>query len=254
MASYDFERAFDMSGKVVLVTGGGAGIGHAIARAFADRGAHLILVDLNEAVAETASGLPGSGHAGLVSNITRKGEAERVVAATMQSHERLDVLVNNAGIVRLAEAELTTDEDWDDTMAVNLKAPFVMARAAFPMLAHSGSARIINMASQAAFVALDRHLSYCTSKAGILGLTRVMAAEWTKYGITVNAISPTVVETELGRKAWSGDVGTQMKRKIPTGRFAHPDEIALAALYLGSGASGMITGENLVVDGGYTIQ
>jgi 2-deoxy-D-gluconate 3-dehydrogenase len=250
----NFERAFDMTGKVVLVTGGGAGIGHAIARAFAERGAQVALADINHAVSETAAGLPGDGHSGVVSDITRTGEAERVVAAVLEAHERLDVLVNNAGIVRLAEAELTTDEDWDATMAVNLKAPFLMARAAFTPLSQSGAGRIVNLASQAAFVALDRHLAYCTSKAGILGMTRVLAAEWAKHGITVNAISPTVVETELGRKAWAGEVGAQMKRKIPTGRFAHPDEIALAALYLGSGAAGMITGENLVVDGGYTIQ
>ncbi len=254
MASYSFESAFDMAGRVVLVTGGGAGIGHAIARVFAERGAQLVLADLDPAVVKAAAGLHGAGHLGIVADITQRAEAERVVAAALGQHERLDVLVNNAGIVRLAEAEHTSDEDWDATMAVNLRAPFLMARAAFPALSQSGAGRVINLASQASFVALDRHLAYCTSKAGILGLTKVLAAEWAKHGITVNAISPTVVETELGRKAWAGEAGAAMKRKIPTGRFAHPDEIALAALYLASGAAGMITGENLVVDGGYTIQ
>ena len=254
MAQYKFDRVFDMTGKVVLVTGGAAGIGLAIGRAFAERGAQVALADVSSGVAQAAAGLPGEGHSAVVADVARKGEADRVVAAVLERHERLDVLVNNAGIVRLAEAEKTTDADWDATMAINLKAPFVMARAGFTALSQSGAGRIINLASQASFVALDRHLAYCTSKAGLLGMTKVLAAEWAKYGITVNAISPTVVETELGRKAWAGEVGTAMKRKIPTGRFAHPDEIALAALYLGSGAAGMITGENLVVDGGYTIQ
>jgi NAD(P)-dependent dehydrogenase (short-subunit alcohol dehydrogenase family) len=95
-------------------------------------------------------------------------------------------------------------------------------------------------------------VAYCSSKAGILGLTNVLAAEWAQYGITVAAISPTVVETELGRRAWSGEVGAAMKKKIPTGRFAQPEEIAMAAVYLASGAARMITGANLIIDGGYT--
>ncbi len=254
MATYGFDACFDMTDRAVLVTGGAAGIGHAIGAAFAERGARVALADLSEAVTTTVSGLPGEGHIAIVGDITAHGQAERIVAEAIDGLGRLDVLVNNAGIAILELAELTSEADWDRTMAINLKAPFLMARAAFPALTQSGSGRIINLASQASFIALDRHLAYCTSKAGILGMTKVLAAEWAKHGITVNAISPTVVETELGRKVWAGEVGVAMKRKIPTGRFAQPDEIAIAALYLASGAAGMITGENLVIDGGYTIQ
>ncbi len=254
MGAYGFEAAFDMTDRVVLVTGGAAGIGAAIAHAFAGRGARVALVDVSKMVATTRQHLPGENHLSFIADVTKRGEAERVVGEITEAAGRLDVLVNNAGIVRLAAAEATTDEDWDQTMAVNLKAPFLMARAAFSPLTQSGAGRVINLASQASFIALDRHLAYCTSKAGILGLTKVLAAEWAKHGITVNAISPTVVETDLGKKAWAGEVGVAMKRKIPTGRFAQPEEIAMAALYLASGAAGMITGENLVIDGGYTIQ
>jgi 2-deoxy-D-gluconate 3-dehydrogenase len=254
MAGLDFASAFDFAGKTVLVTGGAAGIGHAIATAFAQRGAHLVLADIAAAVEQVAGALPGGPHLGLVADITAASEAERAVAACVDRFGRLDVLVNNAGIVLLEPAAQTSDAAWDRTMAVNLKAPFLMARAAFPALARAGAGRIVNMASQASFVALDRHLAYCTSKAGIVGMTKVLAAEWAAHGITVNAISPTVVETELGRKAWAGEVGEAMKRKIPAGRFAQPEEIALAALFLASGGAAMITGENLVVDGGYTIQ
>ena len=254
MAGLSFEAAFDLTGKVALVTGAAAGIGQAIAQAFAARGAHVSLVDQAAGVAVVAEQLGGGPHLALVSDLTLAGEAERVVAATLARFGRLDVLVNNAGVARLEAAAQTSDGDWDRTMAVNLKAPFLMARAAFPALSRAGGGRIVNLASQAAVVALDRHLAYCTSKAGIVGLTRVLALEWAEHGITVNAISPTVVETELGRRAWAGEAGAAMKRKIPTGRFAQPDEIAMAALYLASGAAGMVTGENLVVDGGYTIQ
>lgn len=248
------DAAFDFAGKAALVTGGAAGIGAAIAEALAARGARVALVDLSPATPEAARALPGGGHVAHVADITRPGEAGRAVAEAMGALGRLDILVNSAGIVRLAEAEAVSDEDWDLTMAINLRAPFLMARAAFPALSAAGAGRVINLASQAAFVALDRHLAYCTSKAGLLGMTKVLALEWAPHGITVNAISPTVVETELGRKAWAGEVGEAMKRKIPVGRFAQPEEIALAALFLAGTGAGMITGANLVVDGGYTIQ
>ncbi len=250
----NISNAFDFAGKTALVTGGASGIGAAIAHALAVHGAKVAVADLNPAAEDTAAALPGGGHCAHMADITAPGEAARAVAAATGAFGRLDILVNNAGVALLERAEAVTDEGWDLTMAVNLRAPFLMARAAFPALRNAGAGRIVNMASQAAFVALDRHLSYCASKAGLLGLTKVLALEWAPYGITVNAISPTVVETELGRKAWAGEAGEAMKRKIPVGRFAQPEEIAQAALFLASEAAGMITGSNLVVDGGYTIQ
>jgi len=250
----NLDAAFDYTGKAALVTGAAAGIGAAIADALAARGAKVAVVDMSPAAPDVARALPGGGHVACVADITQPGEAGRAVAEAVGALGRLDILVNSAGIVRLGPAETVADEDWDLTMAVNLRAPFLMARAAFPALCAAGAGRIINLASQAAFVALDRHLAYCTSKAGLLGMTKVLALEWAAHGITVNAISPTVVETALGRKAWAGEVGEAMKRKIPVGRFAQPEEIALAALFLASDGAGMITGANLVVDGGYTIQ
>ena len=139
-------------------------------------------------------------------------------------------------------------------MAVNLRAPFMVSQLVGRRMLAQGGGRIVNMASQAAIVALDAHIAYCASKAAIVSLTKVLALEWGPRGININAISPTVVETELGRKAWAGDVGEAMKLRIPSRRFAQPEEIALAALYLASGAAGMINGENLVIDGGFTIQ
>ncbi len=249
-----FDTAFDFSGKAALVTGGAAGIGAAIARALAARGAAVAVVDLSPGTPAAAGALPGNGHIAHVADLTQPGEPDRAVQAATSAFGRLDILVNNAGIVLLEPAQAMTDDAFDRTMAVNLRLPFQMARAAFPSLCRAGAGRIINLASQAAFVALDRHLAYCASKAGVVGMTKVLALEWATHGITVNAISPTVVETELGRKAWAGEVGEVMKRKIPMGRFAQPEEVAMAALYLASGAASMVTGANLVVDGGYSIQ
>jgi NAD(P)-dependent dehydrogenase (short-subunit alcohol dehydrogenase family) len=117
-----------------------------------------------------------------------------------------------------------------------------------------GSGRIVNMASQAGTVAIEGHVAYCASKFAVIGMTRCLALEWGRHGITANTISPTVVLTELGRKAWAGEKGEAMMRQIPVGRFAEPEEIAAAALFLASDMARMINGADLVVDGGFTIK
>ena len=117
----------------------------------------------------------------------------------------------------------------------------------------SGNGKIVNLASQAGSVAIEQHIAYCASKFGVIGLTKVLALEWGGKGITVNSLSPTIVLTELGKKAWSGQKGEQAKALIPTGRFAQPDEIAASALFLVSKSADMINGADLIVDGGYTI-
>ncbi len=254
MSGFRFEQVFDFTGQVVLVTGGAAGIGLAIATAFAARGARLALLDRVPEVEQAALLLPGDGHLGLVADVTDPAGLLAAVDASATLTGRIDVLVNNAGIVRLAPAETLPVTDWDATMAINLRAPFMVSQIVGRRMLAQGGGRIVNMASQAAVVALDQHVAYCASKAAIVSLTKVLALEWGPRGVTVNAISPTVVETELGRKAWAGEKGEAMKGRIPTRRFAQPDEIALAALYLASGAAGMINGENLVIDGGFTIQ
>jgi 2-deoxy-D-gluconate 3-dehydrogenase len=253
--AYEFEKVFDLSGKVAIVTGAAAGIGLAITRALAARGAGVMLVDQSAAVGELPAQLPGGAarHASLALNLGDKGAADRVVAATVARFGTIDILVNNAGVARLDKAEVATEADWDLTMLVNLKVPFLLAQAAGKVMLQKRSGRIVNIASQASVVGLDRHVAYCTSKAALVGMTKVLAVEWGPQGITVNAISPTVVETELGKKAWAGEVGEALKRVIPTRRFAQPEEIALGVLYLVSGAAGMVDGENFVIDGGYTV-
>lgn len=140
-------------------------------------------------------------------------------------------------------------------MELNLKASFLVAQVAGNAMIQQGrGGKIVNIASQASIVALDKHVAYCASKAAIVSMTQVLAMEWAPHKINVNAISPTVILTELGKKAWAGEVGEAMKKQIPIGRFGYPEEVAASALFLASDAANLITGENLVIDGGYTIQ
>lgn len=251
-----FDSSFGLEGRVAMVTGAAQGIGRAIARLFAEKGADLVLVDRQEvdSFRDEITQL-GRRALALTGDLTVTAELDRFVAEALSAFGRIDILVNNAGVVRLDDAKELAEEDWDATMAVNLKAPFMLAQRVGGEMIRSGKGgKIVNMASQAAIVALDKHVAYCASKAGIVGMTKVLASEWAQYGITVNAISPTVVLTELGKQAWAGEVGEAMKRTIPAGRFGHPEEIAAAALYLCSRAADLVNGANLVIDGGYTIR
>jgi len=255
MTDFAFETVFDFTGKVVLVTGGASGIGLAIAQAFAARGARLVLFDREPRVAAVAEALGGQAHhLGLPVDVTDDTVVIAAVDKVAAAAGQIDVLVNNAGFARLAPAEEVSMEDWDAHIALNLRAPFLMSRQVGRVMLRQGSGRIVNIASQAGIVALPHHVAYSAAKAAIINMSKLLALEWGPRGVTVNAISPTIVETELGRRVWAGEPGEAMKLRIPTRRFAQPEEIALAALYLASGAAGMINGENLVVDGGFTIQ
>ena len=248
-----FARGFRLDGQVALVTGAATGIGLAVAELFAAQGARLVMLDRSDQVLAAARRLPGEALA-RVCDVTDLAQVRTAVAEADAQLGRIDILVNNAGVALLEAADAVTEGAWDTTMAINLKAPFFLAQAVAPIMARQGRGRIVNLASQAAVIALDRHAAYCASKAALVSLTQVLALEWAARGITVNAVSPTVVETALGKQAWAGEVGEAMKKKIPAGRFAQPEEIAVAILYLASGHSGIVTGSNLVIDGGYTIQ
>lgn len=248
-----FTQAFDLTGQTAVVTGGASGIGQAIAELLAGQGATVAILDRDEAVETAAQRLPGGVHFGVRADLRDFANLAGVADMTAQRLGQVDILVNNAGVAVLADATLLTEHEWDATMEINLKAPFFLAQAFARHMIPRGRGRIVNISSQASVIALDRHVAYCASKAGVVSMTQVLAAEWARYGITVNAVSPTVVETELGKKAWAGEVGEAMKRKIPVGRFGRPDEIAALVLYLVSGHAGLMTGENVLIDGGYTV-
>ena len=240
-------------GKVVAITGAAAGIGLAISELFAARGARLALLDTDAEVDRLAARL-GPNNASYRLDVSD----ERAVQATFDEIGRTfggaDVVVNNAGIGVIEPAEKLSVAGWDRTMAVNLRGPFLCARAAAPFMFKKRWGRIINIASQAAVIGIEGHVAYSASKAGLLGMTHCMAIEWGPNGVTVNCVSPTVVDTELGRANWSGEKGAKARADIPTRRFVQPAEVAEAVAFLSSDAASMINGANLLIDGGYTIR
>ena len=241
MSDHAVDLDFRLDDRVALVTGGASGIGAAIGDALAAKGARIAVADLAD-------------NSEFRCDVSDPDSVTRTVEAVLQTHQRIDILVNSAGIVRLGPAEELSVGDWQATIAVNLTGTFLMCQAVGVHMLAAGRGVIINMASQAASVALDAHVAYCASKFAVVGVSKVLAAEWAGRGVRINTISPTVVLTELGHQAWDGPKGDALKKLIPTGRFAYPDEIAAAAVYLASDAAGMVNGADLIIDGGYTIR
>ncbi|MBL4811723.1 MAG: SDR family oxidoreductase [Rhodobacteraceae bacterium] len=237
--------------RTALITGAAGGIGQAIAESFAAQGIRLALVDMRD-TSDLAARL-GPDNRSFVLDLEDPAAIETVVGA-IGAEMGIDIVVNNAGAGILFPAEEASIAGWDTTMSVNLRAPWLLSAAALPYLKASKAGRIINISSQAGIVAIEDHVAYGASKAGLIMVTKVLALEWAKFGITVNCIAPTVVETPMALVGWSGKKGVKARQDIPVGRFAKPEEVAAAVTYLSSALASIITGETLVVDGGYTIK
>lgn len=255
MSFQEFDKDFNLTDKVAVVTGGSSGIGRAITELYFKKGARVALLDLKETVEEDAAKISEENIIGIKTNVTKKSSVKEALDKTKRAFGKIDIVVNCAGVALLEKAKDISEEDWDKTIDLNLKGTFLVNQTfGNELIAADNGGKIINMASQGGVVALDKHIAYNTSKAGIIMMTKVLGMEWAEYNIQVNAISPTVILTELGEKAWAGEVGENMKKQIPAGRFGYPEEVAGVALFLASDAANLITGENVVIDGGYTIK
>ncbi|WP_046214400.1 GolD/DthD family dehydrogenase [Paenibacillus wulumuqiensis] len=248
-----FDTTFRLDGKTAVITGAASGIGLATAQLFAEKGASVALLDLHLAQAQQAAEGLEYGTAVEV-NVGDSESVRKAVAEVREKFGKIDILVNSAGIGPVEWAEDYPEEDWHRTMSVNVNGMFFMSQqVGREMIAAQRGGKIISLASQAGLVAIDRHVAYSASKAAVISITKSLAHEWGKHHIQVNAISPTATYTPLIAGYWEGAIKEEAIRNTPAGRFAEPGEIAAAALFLASGAANMITGANLVVDGGYTI-
>ncbi|MCK2221340.1 glucose 1-dehydrogenase [Actinomadura sp. ATCC 31491] len=250
---------FRVDGQVALVTGAARGLGHAIALALANAGADVAL-GLRDAGSD--GGLPaeitalGREALPLQMDMTVPAQIGAAVQAVLDRFGRLDILVNNAGVAPGNPAEDVTEEDFDRTLAVNLKGTFLASQAAGRAMIRQGSGRIVNVGSQAGEVALPGESVYCMTKAAIAHLTRCLAVEWGPHGVTVNNVAPTFIrtpgtESALSDPAFEADV---IERVAALHRIGEPMDVAGAVLFLASPAASLVTGHTLVVDGGWTVR
>jgi NAD(P)-dependent dehydrogenase (short-subunit alcohol dehydrogenase family) len=247
---------FDVAGKVALVTGAARGLGQACALALAEAGAHVALglrdVATGGPLVDAIRGL-GRRALALQLDVTRLDQIAGAVADAERALGRIDILVNNAGIGPPAPAEDVTEESFDRTVAVNLKGTFFVSQAVGRVMKETGGGRIINLSSQAGFVALPTESVYCMTKAAIAHLTKCLAVEWAPHGINVNAVAPTFIRTP-GTAKWLEDEAfhADLLSRIPLGRVGEPPDVAGAVVFLASPAAAMITGATLMIDGGWT--
>jgi dehydrogenase/reductase SDR family protein 4 len=246
---------YDLSGKVAIITGASRGIGKAIAKGFASSGSKVVLASRKqpdlEAVAEEikkegGEAFPFAAHTGKLADL------DRLMQKTLEQYGGLDILVNNAGTNPVFGPVMNTEEAaWDKIMDVNLKGAFFLSKAAAKVMAEQKQGVIINIASNAGLRPAMGLGVYSVSKAGLVMLTKVLAAEWGEMGIRVNAIAPGIIETRFSEALWKNAMIRKMAESSSAmGRIGRPDEIVGSALFLASDASGYMTGQVLVLDGG----
>ncbi len=251
-----WKERFSVEGKRALVTGASKGIGQAICNVLASAGADVAATGREQAGLEETCELVrshGRKAVSITGELSSADDCIRIGEEALEAFGTIDILVNNAAAALIDPILDTPTENWDTTMNVNLRAPYLIAKTLAPKMIEQGCGKIINIASQTGVVALPDHAAYASSKAGLNMLTQVMTVEWAPHNIQSNAVCPTVVMTEMGKRVWSPkEMSEPMLAKIPLGRFGEPEEIADLVLFLASDASNLITGQVICADGGYT--
>ena len=240
--------------RIALVTGAASGIGAATARRFAREGATVAINDAKpEGLNAVAGEIRAAGAKALVlpGDVTKKADCERIVQDVTRTFDRLDILINNAGINRDAMAAKMTEEQWDAVLSVNLKGTFLCAQAALPGMRERAWGRVVNTSSIGSLGNIGQ-ANYAASKAGVIGLTKTLALEYAKYGVTVNAIAPGPVMTAMLAGVPEA-IRERIIAQVPVGRIASPDEIAGVHVFLASDDAAFITGQVIVVDGGMSV-
>ena len=250
---------FRLDGRRALVTGGAKGLGLIIATALAEAGADVAIASRTLADCETAANeiaeATGRRTFAAAADVSSARDVERLATQVEGALGGIDILVNNAGINIRGAAEELSEADWDAVIAVNLKGPFLCARAFGPKMCERGWGRVINIGSILSVIAIAGRASYASSKAGVLNLTRVLALEWATRGVTVNAICPGPFATDMNKQLMSDPAKYKaFVDKIPMGRWGELHEVAGAAVFLASNAASYVTGSSLFVDGGWTAQ
>ena len=252
----DWTKRFALDGRVALVTGATKGIGLETCKVLADAGADIAAIGRDpKGLAEVRTAVEAKGRRCLPIGEDMATADGPVRAATdaLAEFGTVDILVNNAAVARIAPLLDATIPDWDETMAVNLRAPWLLAKTLAPAMIRQRRGKIINISSQAGVIGQDAHAAYGASKGGLNALTKVMCVEWAKHNIQINAVCPTVILTPMGEEHWGKpEKGDPMKARIPAGRFGKPVEVADLILYLASSASDLVNGQDILIDGGYT--
>ena len=246
-----------LTGKIALVTGGGQGIGRALALALAEAGADVAVADiLLPAAQQVAREIEALGQRGLATHVdvTQSESVRAMVKTCQEALGGLDILINNAGIFPIAPVVTITEEKWDQVMAVNLKGVFLCSQAALAPMRRAGGGRIINVASVSGLVGAVGLAHYAASKAGVIGFTKSLARETASMGITVNAIAPGIIETEQSRQTFPAGALQAYQAQVPLRRLGRPDDLTGLVVFLASPAAAYITGQVYAVDGGYTMQ
>ncbi len=242
-----------LGGKVAMVTGGTRGIGRAIAATLAEAGASVAVIGRDQAKADQAAAAIGHGARGFACDVTRAEAVDAAVGAIEKALGTIDILVNNAGVTKDNVFLRLSDADWDVVLEANLKGAFRTIRAASRGMMKKRWGRIINVSSVVGLIGNKGQANYAASKAGLLGLTKSIARELASRGITVNAVAPGFIETDM-TGALTAEQRDLLAKQIPLERLGKPEDVAAAVLFLASDQSAYITGQVLVVDGGMVMQ